>query len=199
MVTSVSSSKGDYTPAGSVSLGSNTTATSGVQYVESISSPTNIWYGVSRTTSGSGRTARRTLVVNIDSDGVTATTKYFHPSFSGTKTNDLVTSVTPTSQYLHTNVSLTKKYLHAAFSGSSTTSTGNFTPSGSVTLNANNFTTTSVLASVNTKPASAAHTSIKDAESVKIDAVTGVGANGTTSVVTGLTNGTSFTVLKSTK
>ena len=124
-----------YTPAGTVAapthnlgvdLAPDTTAANGTKYLED----------VTFTAPSAGNT--ETVLTGVKGGGATPTNKYMKfsagttpaasASFSGTKTNSLVTNVTITE------VSGTAKYLHASFVGSTTTFTGTFTPAGSVGL-----------------------------------------------------------------
>lgn len=124
--TSLSVSKGDYTPAGSVTLSASTTSTDGPLYIESA---THGHTGATVTSSADVASA-------ISGGSLNKTTRYFHPEFNGTKNNSVVVGVS--------GAAATTKYLGASFSGSETTSTGSFTPSGSVTLTAGTAPTIAV-------------------------------------------------------
>lgn len=199
-VQSISPTKGDYTPTGSVNLGSNSTATNGQQYIYSINTSKVAYVtgiSISRSTSGTESAARRTCVISASTNSsqdicTGGTIQYFHPSFSGTKTNTLVTDVGPTSKYMHVAAGATTKYAAASFSGSSTSVSVSGTTTGSVTMTDANFNTTAVLTGVKGNGTAGAYTSDTP---TTITAVTGVGANGTANAYTSTNTPTTITVV----
>lgn len=152
--------RGTFT-AGSGSLTSNDTASGGIAYISSVSYTKQALSGTtsfntdaiksatltaSRSTSGSGTSARRTLTlsnttsaattasVSITDGAVTPTTKYLHHTHTASSLGAQSTNSVGISGGSYSG---TLKYLSASHSGTTLTVTkGDYTPAGSVTLTA---------------------------------------------------------------
>lgn len=210
------------------SLTESTTATGNLEYVKSISnteaSASGTTVAVTGISGGSGAFTPTNKYMRVSYSAGTAvrggTTRYMTGSFSGTKTNDLVTSVTVSSQgsvTLAGSVTTTNNrntlVITASHSGTSLSVTkGDYTPAGSVSLGATTTSSagptyvqslnsnSSVGGSVNLQIGASATTTATNWSNVGTTGTvfiesathshTGASASSTATVVTGVTGGT---------
>lgn len=126
--------KHSVTAAGTVSLGANTTATDGVKYIEEVTHTAATLTGtttfIATASYSNGILTLTSGTVGISGGSISKTTKYFHPSFTGTAVTSGANdgnAVSTISGVSYTAPAATTKYLSAA---PTTTSTNTGTNDG---------------------------------------------------------------------